>query len=62
MNTTQTSLLVFAVVCWVLFPTLAAGIAFFSFNIQALIWALAGIGVASVLFETPRDWILDRFQ
>ncbi|EMT5437134.1 MULTISPECIES: hypothetical protein [Stenotrophomonas maltophilia group] len=62
MNTTRTSLLILAVACWVMLPTIAAGIAFFSFSIQALVWTLAGIGVACVLFETPRDWILDRFQ
>lgn len=62
MNNTTTTLVITAVVCWFLFPGLAVGMAFFSFNITALVWTLAGIGTASVLFETPRDWILDRFQ
>ena len=50
------------VASWVLLPAFAAGMAWLSFDITKLIWVLAALATASVLFETPREWILDRFQ
>ena len=61
MNTT-TNLIFATVASWVLLPAFAAGMAWLSFDITKLVWLLAGIATVSVLFETPRDWILDRFQ
>jgi hypothetical protein len=63
MTTSPTTNLIFATVAsWVLLPAFAAGMAWLSFDITKLIWVLAGLATASVLFETPREWILDRFQ
>lgn len=59
---TQTNLIIAAALTWILVPAFAAGMAWLSFDITKLIWVLAGLATASVLFETPRDWILDHFQ
>ena len=61
MNST-TNLIIAAAISWFLLPAFAAGMAWLSFDITKLIWVIAGLATASVLFETPRDWILDRFQ
>ena len=59
---TQSNLIITAALTWLLVPAFAAGMAWLSFDITKLVWLLAGIATVSVLFETPRDWILDRFQ
>lgn len=59
---TQTNLIITAALTWILVPAFAAGMAWLSFDITKLVWILAGLATVSVLFETPRDWILDRFN
>lgn len=59
---TQTNLIITAALTWILVPAFAAGMAWLSFDITKLVWLLAGLATVSVLFETPRDWILDRFN
>ena len=61
MNTT-TNLIITAAISWFLLPAFAAGMAWLSYDLTKLVWVLAALATASVLFETPRDWILDRFQ
>lgn len=61
MNTT-TNLIIAAAISWFLLPAFAAGMAWLSYDLTKLVWVLAVLATASVLFETPRDWILDRFQ
>ncbi|MCV2216138.1 hypothetical protein [Thauera sp. Sel9] len=63
MTTSTTTNLIFATVAsWVLLPAFAAGMAWLGYDLTKLIWVLAALATASVLFETPREWILDRFQ
>lgn len=59
---TQSNLIITAALTWLLVPAFAAGMAWLSFDITKLVWILAGLATVSVLFETPRDWILDRFN
>lgn len=59
---TQTNLIITAALTWILVPAFAAGMAWLSFDITKLVCLLAGLATVSVLFETPRDWILDRFN
>ena len=61
-NTSTTALIFLTIACWVIFPAIAAAIAFLSFSLTGLIWILAGAATLSVVFEAPREWILDRFQ
>jgi hypothetical protein len=61
MNSTF-ALVVAAVACWILAPALAAAVAFLSMSPSTLIWTIGVFAALSVVFETPRDWILDRFQ
>lgn len=61
MNTT-TNLIIAAAISWFLLPAFAAGMAWLSYDLTKLVWVLAALATASVLFETPREWILDRFQ
>lgn len=59
---TKTNLIIAATLSWFLLPAFAAGMAWLSYDLTKLVWVLAGLATLSVLFETPRDWILDRFQ
>ena len=59
---TKTNLIIAATLTWILVPAFAAGMAWLGYDLTKLIWVLAALATASVLFETPRDWILDRFQ
>lgn len=61
MNTT-TTLIIAAAISWFLLPAFAAGMAWLSYDLTKLVWVLAALATASVLFETPREWILNRFQ
>lgn len=61
-NSTSTNLIITAALSWFLLPAFAAGMAWLSYDLTKLVWVLAALAIASVLFETPRDWILDRFQ
>ncbi len=61
MNTT-TNLIITAAISWFLLPAFAAGMAWLSYDLTKLVWVLAALATASVLFETPREWILNRFQ
>ena len=61
MNTT-TNLIITAAISWFLLPAYAAGMAWLSYDLTKLVWVLAALATASVLFETPREWILNRFQ
>ena len=58
----KTSLITFALACWVFLPTIAAAIAYIPITPSTLVWTVAVFAILSVVFETPRDWILDRFQ
>ncbi len=61
MNTTP-NLIITAAISWFLLPAFAAGMAWLSYDLTKLVWVLAALATASVLFETPREWILNRFQ
>lgn len=61
-NSTSTNLIITAALSWFLLPAFAAGMAWLSYDLTKLVWVLAALATASVLFETPRDWLLDRFQ
>ena len=62
MNNTSASLLMVALFSWLFFPAFAAAIALLALSVKGLVWAFALFAAASVLFETPREWILDRFN
>jgi len=59
---TKTNLIIAAALSWFILPAFAAGMAWLSYDLTKLVWVLAGLATLSVLFETPRDWILDRFM
>ena len=59
---TTTNLIIAAAISWFLLPAFAAGMAWLSYDLTKLVWVLAALATASVLFETPREWILNRFQ
>ncbi|WP_140722429.1 hypothetical protein [Pseudomonas sp. Hp2] len=58
---TKTNLIIAAALAWVILPAFAAGMAWLSYDLTKLVWVLASLATLSVLFDTPRDWILDRF-
>lgn len=63
MNSNTTfALLIAALATWIFAPALAAAIAFLSMSPSTLVWTIGVFAALSVVFETPRDWILDRFQ
>lgn len=59
---TKPNLIIAAALAWFILPAFAAGMAWLSYDLTKLVWVLAGLATLSVLFETPRDWILDRFM
>lgn len=58
----NSNLIIAAILSWILLPVFAFGMAWLSFDLNKLVWVLAGLATVSMFFETPRDWILDRFQ
>lgn len=58
MNNIST-LLIIAIASWIVLPSIAALIAFFSVSLATVGYAAAAITALSLCFEGSRDWLLD---